>query len=88
MVIMLNTWCHSLANNRITLHVENQVVAHSINNGVCKNNDIMELFRELYSILFQNNMECNCIYVERAHNVLADWIFRHSESFNQVHYII
>ncbi len=31
-----------LTNNRITLHVDNQVIVHPINNGVCKNDDIME----------------------------------------------
>ncbi len=36
----------------------------------------MELFRELYSILFQNNKECHFIYVESAHNVLADALSR------------
>ncbi len=37
----LKTWCHNLTNNRITLHIDNQVVVHSINNGVCRNDDIM-----------------------------------------------
>ncbi len=36
----------------------------------------MEFIRELYSILFQNNMECHCIYVEKAHNVLTDALSR------------
>ena len=75
-VVMLKTWCIELANHRLTLHIDNQVVVHSINNGVCKNNDIMELIRELYSILFQNNMECHCIYIQSAHNVLADALSR------------
>ncbi len=76
MVIMLKTWCHSLGNKRITLHIDNQVVVHSINNGVCKYNDIIELIRELYSILFQNNMECHFICVESAHNLLANTLSR------------
>ena len=75
-VVMLKTWCRELANNRLTLHIDNQVVVQSVNNGVCKNNDIMELIRELYSIMFQSNIECNCIYVPSAHNVLADALSR------------
>ncbi len=71
-VVMLKTWCHNLTNNRISLHIDNQIIVHAINNGVCKNDDIMELIRELYSILFQNNMECHCIYIESSHNVIAD----------------
>ncbi len=34
-VVMLKTWCLSIANKRITLHIDNQLVVHSINNGVC-----------------------------------------------------
>ncbi len=35
-VVMLKTWCNNLTNNRITLHTDNQVVVHAINNGVRK----------------------------------------------------
>ncbi len=71
-VVMFKTWCQNLTNDRITLHIDNQVIVHAINNGVCKNDGIMELIRELCSILFQNNMECHCIYIESSHNVTAD----------------
>ncbi len=27
-VVMLKTWCHNLANKRITLHIDNQVIVH------------------------------------------------------------
>ncbi len=50
-VVMLKTWCKNLTNNRFTLHINNQVIVHVINNGVCKNDDIMELIKELYSII-------------------------------------
>ncbi len=50
--------------------------AGAINNEVCKNYDIMELIRELYSILSQTNMECHCMYMESSHNVIADALSR------------
>ena len=75
-VVMLKTWSRKLANTRLTLHIDNQVVVHSINNGVCKNEDIMELIRELFAILFANNIECFCIYIESSRNVAADALSR------------
>ena len=68
MVVMLKTWAHKLANARLTLHIDNI--------GVCKNDDIMELIRELFSILFTNNMECHCIYIESSCNVVTDALSR------------
>ncbi len=41
-----------------------------------KNDDMVELIGDLYSILFQSNIEYHCIYIERSHNIIADTLSR------------
>ncbi len=47
-----------------------------MNNAVSKNDDWMELIRELYYILVKFNLECHAIYLRSEQNYVADTISR------------
>ncbi len=72
----VTTFGHFFPNARVTLHIDNEAVCYCVNNVVSKNDDWMELIRELYYILVKFNLECHTIHLRSEQNYVADAISR------------
>ncbi len=70
------TFGHLFPTARVTLHIDNEAVCYCLNNAVSKNDDWMELTRELYYILAKFNLERHAIHLRSEHNYVADAISR------------
>ncbi len=70
------TFDHFFPNARVTLYIDNEAVCYCVNNAVSKNDDWMELIRELYYILVKFNLECHAIHLRSEQSYVADAISR------------
>ena len=75
-VMSCATWGNVLRKKRILFHCDNLAVVHIIQNGVCKNSDIMTLVRTLFYICAKYNIECSAVHVVGVLNQAADALSR------------
>ncbi len=73
----VKTFGKLMTNTKVTLHIDNQAVCHCVNNASGKNDEWMELIRELYYILVEYNMVCQAVYITSADSIVADAISRY-----------
>ena len=75
-VMSCTTWGDVLRKKRILFHCDNLAVVHIIQNGVCKNSDLMTLVRTLFYICTKYNIECSAVHVVGVLNQAADALSR------------
>ncbi len=58
----LKTFGKLMTNAKVNLYIDNQAVCHCVNNASSKNDEWMELIRELYYIFVEYNMDCHMLH--------------------------
>ena len=60
----------------IVFHTDNEAVVHIINNQTCKDEEIMQLVREMVVTLMQRNILFCAVHIKGIWNLTADFLSR------------
>ena len=72
----IGTFAHHLKDKSITIHTDNQPIAHSINNQTSRNKSVMVLMRRLVTLLLVNNIRFRAEHIEGKKNIFCDQLSR------------
>ena len=74
--LALKLWGSAIENKCIVFHTDNEAVVHIINNQTCKDEEIMQLVREMVVTLMQRNILFRAVHIKGILNLTADFLSR------------
>ena len=72
----MKLWGSAIENKCIVFHTDNEAVVHIINNQTCKDEEIMQLVREMVVTLMQRNILFCAVHIKGILNLTADFLSR------------
>ena len=75
-VLALKLWGSAIENKCIDFHTDNEAVVHIINNQTCKDEEIMQLVREMVVKLMQRNSLFRAVHIKGILHLTADFLSR------------